>query len=172
MTRIASHPSSTAPAVQNEPTSVPLPATRGTDETAIKATASAAGAQRKRPNRSRLAAGGAWGWVGRCERPGVGRRRRVAGIDKPACLYRTGRLCASVILVAASDATYNSGHASRRTKSRRATFPVDIAVSIFINGLSGVFVGIGLLYLMMKLLALVSDRSAQPPSNPGSGIAK
>lgn len=49
---------------------------------------------------------------------------------------------------------------------------MDIAVSIFINGLSGVFVGIGLLYLMMKLLALVSDRSAQPPSNPGSGIAK
>lgn len=46
------------------------------------------------------------------------------------------------------------------------------AFSIFINGLSGVFVGIGLLYLMMKLLALVSDRSAQPGAKPGPGTTK
>jgi hypothetical protein len=33
--------------------------------------------------------------------------------------------------------------------------------SIFVNGLSGVFVGIGMLYLMMKLLAFLSDRAAK-----------
>lgn len=43
------------------------------------------------------------------------------------------------------------------------------AFSVFLNGLSGVFVGITVLYLLMKLLAAVSDRLVQPASKPGAG---
>jgi hypothetical protein len=52
------------------------------------------------------------------------------------------------------------------------TFPVDTPYSIFVNGLSGVFVGIGMLYLMMKLLAVLSDRWAKPASKSESGTTK
>ncbi len=42
------------------------------------------------------------------------------------------------------------------------------AFSVFINGISGVFTGIAVLYLMMKLLAIVADRSTadSTPSAP------
>jgi hypothetical protein len=49
---------------------------------------------------------------------------------------------------------------------------VDTPYSIFVNGLSGVFVGIGMLYLMMKLLAVLSDRWARPVSRSGPGTTK
>ena len=38
------------------------------------------------------------------------------------------------------------------------TFPVVTAFSVFLNGLSGVALGIAVLYVLMKLLAVVSDR--------------
>jgi len=49
---------------------------------------------------------------------------------------------------------------------------VDTPYRIFVNGLSGVFVGIGMLYLMMKLLAVLSDRWAKPASKSESGTTK
>jgi hypothetical protein len=49
---------------------------------------------------------------------------------------------------------------------------VNTPYSIFVNGLSGVFVGIGMLYLMMKLLAVLSGRWAQPASKSGPGTTK
>ena len=39
---------------------------------------------------------------------------------------------------------------------------VDTAVGIFVNGITGVFIGITLLYLTMKLIAFVSAMGAGP----------
>jgi hypothetical protein len=43
---------------------------------------------------------------------------------------------------------------------------MDTATSVFINGISGVFTGIAVLYLMMKMLARVVGRPAPdaPPA--------
>ena len=42
---------------------------------------------------------------------------------------------------------------------------MDTASSVFINGIAGVFTGIAVLYVMMKILALVAGRPA-PDSAP------
>jgi len=39
---------------------------------------------------------------------------------------------------------------------------VETAVSIFVNGITGVFIGMAVLYLTMKLIALVSNLPAKP----------
>lgn len=36
------------------------------------------------------------------------------------------------------------------------------AVGIFVNGITGVFIGMAILYLAMKLIGLVSAQSAEP----------
>ncbi len=39
---------------------------------------------------------------------------------------------------------------------------MDTAVDIFVNGISGVFIGMALLYLAMKLIAFVAALGAGP----------
>lgn len=39
---------------------------------------------------------------------------------------------------------------------------MDTAVGIFVNGITGVFIGMALLYLAMKLIAVVSAMGAGP----------
>lgn len=41
---------------------------------------------------------------------------------------------------------------------------MDTASSIFINGITGVFAGIAVLYLAMKLLAVTAGRPTPPPA--------
>ena len=40
------------------------------------------------------------------------------------------------------------------------------AFSVFINGISGVFTGIAVLYVLMKLLAIAAPRSTADPTPP------
>ena len=39
---------------------------------------------------------------------------------------------------------------------------MDTAVDIFVNGITGVFIGMAVLYLAMKLIALVSTMGVAP----------
>lgn len=41
------------------------------------------------------------------------------------------------------------------------------AFRVFVNGITGVFLGMGLLYLMMKLVSFTADRLS-PPADPSS----
>ena len=50
-----------------------------------------------------------------------------------------------------------------REPDRAEQAPMNTASSVFINGIAGVFTGIGVLYVMMKILSFVGGR---PP--PGS----
>jgi len=43
---------------------------------------------------------------------------------------------------------------------------VQTAVGIFVNGITGVFIGIAVLYLAMKLIALLSTMGAGPDKTP------
>ena len=43
---------------------------------------------------------------------------------------------------------------------------MNTASSVFINGIAGVFTGIAVLYVMMKILSLVAGRSAPGPAPP------
>ncbi|MCC6202125.1 MAG: hypothetical protein IT494_03900 [Gammaproteobacteria bacterium] len=42
------------------------------------------------------------------------------------------------------------------------------AFRVFVNGITGVFLGMGLMYLMMKLVSFSADRLA-PPADPAAG---
>jgi hypothetical protein len=42
---------------------------------------------------------------------------------------------------------------------------MDSAVSVFLNGISGVFAGIAVLYILMKILARAAGRPASPSSS-------
>lgn len=42
---------------------------------------------------------------------------------------------------------------------------METAVGIFVNGITGVFIGMAVLYLAMKLIALVSAVQAAPDKN-------
>ena len=50
-----------------------------------------------------------------------------------------------------------------------AIIPMITVSDIFLNGVAGVFTGIALLYLMMKLLAVTLGRPAADPPDRTSG---
>ena len=52
------------------------------------------------------------------------------------------------------------GICAEPTKSEQ--FFVESAVGVFINGITGVFIGMAVLYLAMKLIAVVSAMGSEP----------
>ena len=52
-----------------------------------------------------------------------------------------------------------------REPDRAEQAPMNTASSVFINGIAGVFTGIGVLYVMMKILSFVGGRQT-PGSAP------
>ena len=52
-----------------------------------------------------------------------------------------------------------------RERDRAEQTPMNTASSVFINGIAGVFTGIGVLYVMMKSLSFVAGRPT-PGSAP------
>ena len=52
-----------------------------------------------------------------------------------------------------------------RERDRAEQTPMNTASSVFINGIAGVFTGIGVLYVIMKILSFVAGRPT-PGSAP------
>ena len=58
-----------------------------------------------------------------------------------------------------------------REPDRAEQAPMNTASSVFINGIAGVFTGIGVLYVMMKILSFVAGRPTpdSAPPTPKTG---